>query len=89
MSNDQQIKRISRGLVYLNFIGPFLFALAAAALLAINYEWLIIIEFLVGVVVFTLVFAIGVILWKHTVGFFLAFGVGIWWGYKTRNDDRD
>ncbi len=84
---EQQLKNTTRWLVRINLIVPALFGITAAALVAINYEWLIIIEFLVGIIVFTLVFAISVILWKYTIGFLLAFGIGIWWGHKTRNDD--
>ncbi len=86
MKDNQERKAVS-WLVRLNFIAPALFGLAAAALLAINYEWLIIIEFLVGIVIFVVVFAISAILWRYTIGYVLAFGVGIWIAYKERNDD--
>ncbi len=88
MIKDPQIIKMRDWLVRLNFIGPFLLGLGAAALISINYELPIIIAFLVGVVVFTLVFIISVILWKYTIGYLLAVCVGLWWGYKTRNDDR-
>jgi len=85
MTNND-IKTVSKWLVKINFFVPVLIGIAAAALVAINYEWLIIIEFLVGVVVFTLAFIISAILWKYTVGYLLAFGVGFWLGH-TRHDD--
>lgn len=84
---EPQLKKFSRWLVNINLIIPLLIGIAAAALVAVNYELPIIIEFLAGIGVFTLAFIISAILWKYTLGYLLAFGVGVWWAYKTRNDD--
>ncbi len=84
---DNQNKQVVSWLVRIDLTASVLFGLAAVALVTINYEWLIIIEFLVGIVIFVVVFAISAILWRYTFGYVLAFGIGILIAYKERNDE--
>ena len=88
MIKDPTIVAIRKWLVWLNiiggiFIGILILHLARKAFL---YELPIIINLLLSIPVFIFGTFLGILLWKWTVGYMLAFGVGIWWGHKTRND---
>ena len=88
MIKDPQIVRIRKWLVKINIVAGNLFGVLLAFLMAyiIFYELPIIIIILLSIPVFIFGTFFGILLWKWTVGYMLAFGVGIWWGHKTRND---
>lgn len=88
MIDDPKITRIRHFLVRLNIVAGILIGVAIALLVPrlFNYEWPTII--LIGTTALLFLFGslFGILLWRYTIGFILAFGVGIWWGHKTRND---
>jgi cellobiose-specific phosphotransferase system component IIC len=88
MLNDPQIVRVKRWLAKLNLIGGIFIGAAILFLVdrAFLYELPIILNILISIPVFILGALFGILLWKWTVGYILAFGVGIWWGHKTRNE---
>ena len=87
MIKDPMIVRIRKWLVKLNIVAGILFGIFLVYFLtSFLYEYPTIILLLLAIPFFLFGLLSGTLIWKWTVGYILAFGVGIWWGHKTRND---